>query len=104
MNFTERSAAIATRADELGIDPFTAYTIADDAIDYLDDIDEYHRTDAESRALIATIILHFQSDDDFDDLRHELRHEWDMINREADPSGLDLCDNCGECDYCCDCE
>lgn len=101
MNETmNRAHDIAIRADELGIDPFTAYTIADDAIDHLDpdDLDSYHNTDPAARQLLAYIILHFTSDDDFDDLRHELRHEWNNL------SELDKCEECGaSCDLCCDC-
>ena len=95
---TNRAKEISLRADELGIDPFTAYTIADDAIDYLDDPTQYHRTDEGSISLLTFIMLHFSSDDDFDDLRHELRHEWNNFDE------FDICDNCNECDYCCECD
>lgn len=96
---SNRASDIITRADELGIDPFTAYTILDDAIDHLDPelIDDYHNTDPAARTLLTYCMIHFAGDDDYDDLRHELRHEIGSIEE------ADLCDECRTCAYCCDC-
>lgn len=99
----DRARHFADMAEYCNIDRFRAYTIADDAIDLEGEDDTERYPDPNEQFLLRNAQLLYTSDDDFDDFRHELRHELDLMTPEADPSGLDLCDTCRECAMCCDC-
>lgn len=77
-NDLPRTTVLIAAARAMNVSDDVLYRVVDDSLDF--DAADYPNTDDERRALHTLARAMYDSDDDFDDLRLELREALDMLD------------------------